>query len=195
MRVQGAVLRPRVPRVHVEEILRRGGSPGERLQAAEVVVELHPHGVEEHLGRQHRPVRGVRVRALRRRRQQPLGAGGCGLGVHQAAELLAECRHVGHGRLEVEVEAVDRAGAEGPRRRGVGRVGAENLPDVVGGCDGCFGTTEAAFCVRCSSDREQDGFVVRGLTFCYVGSDALGQVTGSRQAVGRVRGTYSSSGQ
>lgn len=149
--VQRHGLSPVIPRVKIEVVLRRGAGD-KRLQAAIIVVKLHPDGVEEDLPIQHRIVRRIRIRALRSGCEEPLLAA-CGrVGVHEAAELVREGNHVGDAGLKVEIEAVDGGGAEWAVGGGAGDLGAKHRPDIVGCVDGGCGIRKAAFGVCCSSD-------------------------------------------
>jgi hypothetical protein len=101
--------------------------------------------------------------------QEPLFAGSCGVSVHQATELVAECGHIGHGGFEIEVETVDYGGAEGTRGAGAGGVRTKDRPDVVCCCNCGRTGSEAPFGVGGASNRKENRLSVGGLTFCYIG--------------------------
>lgn len=109
VRIQAHSLRPIIPGIKIEVILCTGAH-SEGRNATVIIVKLNPHNIEVHGTCKHRAIRSIRVRTLRGGGQEPLFAS---VGVHEGAELLPKGGHVGDGGLEIEIEAVDYAGAEG----------------------------------------------------------------------------------
>lgn len=95
---------PGVPGVKVKVSLC-GRAYSEVIQAATIVVELHPDEIEVDGPIQHRVVREIRVEALRRRGQVITLA--C-ISSKEGPKLVGKGRHVGDDNVfKVEIEPVD----------------------------------------------------------------------------------------
>lgn len=142
-----SVLCPIVPGIEVE-VVRVG------VDAAVVVVELHPNSVKGNSTIEHFLVRRVRERALRSRSQEVLLAG---IAVHERAKGVRKRNHVGNSGLKVEVETINNGVTE--RTEGISvRHGSKSFPNHSGTSFGGLGTLEATFGIGGTADREEDGF-------------------------------------
>lgn len=151
--VLGGVLGPLVPGVKVEGSLRAGARL-EALNTAVVVVELNPDSIKGNNTVKHSIVSSIRVGTLRGGGQEVFLAG---IGVHEAAKLVAKDVHVGNSGLEVKVKSINNSITERTRGRVVGG-GTEGLPDRLSTSSGGIGAGEAAFAVGGTTDGKKNCF-------------------------------------
>ena len=105
IRVEGDGLRPVIPSCEIEVVLR-AASGYKALDATIVIVVLDHDDVKIDSSGEHRSISGVGIWTLWGGRQDPLFASTILVCIHESTQLVSECGHVGHGRLEVKIEPI-----------------------------------------------------------------------------------------